>query len=125
MLRLSAVAGVRVFRNNTGQAWTGKSKRFVSSQNVNVKNGDVLIQEARPFHAGLCVGSSDIIGFRSVIVTPEMIGKPVAVFMAVEVKTGSGRATPEQVAFINMVNNNGGIGVIARSEDEALQILRV
>ena len=35
---------------------------------------------------GLSIGSSDLIGWRSVEVTPEMVGKRVAIFAAVEVK---------------------------------------
>ncbi len=68
---------VRLFRNNTGML-----------------NG---------IRFGLCVGSSDLIGFQSIMVTPEMIGQKLAVFTALEVKTAKGKATPAQTKFIEMV----------------------
>jgi hypothetical protein len=59
---------------------------------------------------GLCKGSSDLIGWEI------KRGR----FVAVEVKTPEGRATPEQVAFIEAVNNAGGIAFIARSPEDAV-----
>lgn len=111
--------GARIFRNNTGMGWIGKSVKFTKQQIISVNAGDVLIKQGRVFHAGLCVGSSDLIGLKSVIVTPEMVGKPIAVFLAIEGKTATGRATKEQIAFIEMVKQSGGIGFIARNEEEA------
>lgn len=125
MLALGSNPAIRIFRNNVGKAWIGQSKQFTKPTTVNVKSGDVLIQNARFFHAGLCTGSSDLIGFKSVEITPEMVGKKIAVFTAAEVKTSSGKASPEQIAFINMVNKFGGIGFIARNEKEALEFINV
>lgn len=65
-----------------------------------------------PIRFGLCVGSSDLIG-----ITPR--GK----FLAVEIKTCKGRATPEQLRFIEAVRKHGGIAGIARSPEEALALL--
>ena len=107
--------GLKIFRNNSAQGWAGES--------VALKNGDRLIKNPYPLHAGLCKGSSDLIGFKPVEITQEMIGKKVAIFTACEVKTKTGRATPEQIAFIDMVNKNGGIGMIVRSEEEALNFI--
>jgi len=118
MLRLSGPT-MRLFRNNVGTAYIGQATTFRTSGIVNVDAGDVLVKQGRIFHAGLVKGSSDIIGIKSVIITPEMVGKPVAVFTAIEGKTKSGRATVEQIAFINMVNGMGGIAFIARNEEEA------
>lgn len=44
---------------------------------------------------GLCPGSSDLIGFRTITITPDMVGQQVAVFTAVEVKD-RGRPTEQQ-----------------------------
>lgn len=123
MLVLGKIPGVRIFRNNVGTAYIGRSKQFTKAQTVNVQAGDVLIQSGRIFKGGLCVGSSDLIGLKSVTVTPEMIGQKVAIFMAVEAKTKTGRASAEQIAFVNMVNNLGGVGMIVKSEDEAMEFL--
>lgn len=123
MLTLSKFPGVRVFRNNTGAAWIGKSFVAPRAMQVNVNKGDVIVYQGRYFVAGLCVGSSDIIGFKSVTVTPEMVGKTVAIFIANEVKTPTGKISPEQQIFLDVVNNHGGIGFVARSEDDAKKMM--
>lgn len=124
MLALGKLPGVRIFRNNVGTAWVGNgSVRFNQRKEVIVEAGDVLIRQARIFHAGLCKGSSDFIGFKSVEITPEMVGKNVAVFMGAEIKTKTGKASPEQVDFINMVNKFGGIAFIVTDEVEAVEFL--
>ena len=69
---------------------------------------------------GLCVGSSDLIGWRSVEITPDMVGRRVAVFTAVEAKSDTGRLTAQQTAFLDAVRAAGGIGIMARSADEAV-----
>lgn len=52
-------------------------------------------------------GTSDILG-----VLPD--GK----FLAIEVKSKTGRPSPEQVLFIDNVTKNGGIAFIARSVED-------
>ncbi len=105
---------VRVFRNNTGMAWQGQS----------VKKGSLLIiQNPRPLHAGLCEGSSDLIGWASVEITPDMVGRKIAIFTAIEVKTATGRSSPEQRNFIQQVQQAGGIAGIARNEEDAISML--
>ncbi|WP_445505039.1 hypothetical protein [Microvirga sp. G4-2] len=108
LLRASEM-GARLFRQNTGMAWVGKV----------IRNGhQVVVTEARPFHAGLCVGSSDIIGITPVLVTPDMVGKTVGVFTAYEAKTGKLQATADQKRFIEMVRKLGGIAKVVRSPDD-------
>ena len=68
-------------------------------------------------------GGSDLIGYRKVTITPEMVGMEVPVFAAIEVKTARGRATEHQKAFIEHIRNAGGIAGIARSVDDAQNIL--
>jgi hypothetical protein len=68
-------------------------------------------------------GGSDLIGYRKVAITPEMVGTEIAVFAAVEVKAAKGKATEQQKAFIEHIRNAGGIAGIARSVDEAKSIL--
>lgn len=73
---------------------------------------------------GICnPGGSDLIGFTPVTVTQAMVGKKVAIFTAVEVKTDSGRATDHQINFINVVRKHGGRAGIARSEQEAVDLI--
>jgi len=117
MLTLGKNPNIRIFRNNVGKAWIGTSKMFNKPTTVNVKSGDVLIQNARFFEAGLCPGSSDLIGLQTVKITPEMVGKEVAIFVAIEVKLPSGSIQGNQISFLEMVNKLGGKGIICRDEN--------
>jgi hypothetical protein len=125
MLAIGINPNIRIFRNNTGSAWIGASTRFTKRQSVNVEAGDVLIKNARFFNAGLCVGSSDLIGIKSTEITPDMVGQKIAIFTAIEVKQPNGRTSKEQINFINMVNSLGGIAFIAHSDDEAKSFLKL
>jgi hypothetical protein len=53
-----------------------------------------------------------------------MVGQRVAIFAAIEVKTPTGRPTEEQINFIGRVNKAGGIAGIARSPEDAIEILK-
>ena len=88
---------LRIFRNNVGKA-------------IPVGRG-----HKRPVDYGLCQGSSDLIGFRAVEVTPEMVGTVVAQFIAIEVKTPEGRVSEGQGTFLRMVEELGGLAMVARS----------
>ena len=117
----------RLWRNNVGTGWTGQATR-VSAGNLaavarGLRAGDVVIRAGRPLHAGLCVGSSDLIGLRSLVVRPELVGQRIGRFAAVEVKSPTGRLTKEQAAFIETVKRLGGLAGEARSPEEAAGIL--
>jgi len=102
-IRLSCSRGpVRLYRNNTGT---------------------LRDQHGRPVSFGLCKGSADLIGWRTVTVTPEMVGQQVAVFTSIEVKAASGRLRPEQRQWLDAVQAAGGIGGVARSVADAVAIL--
>lgn len=101
----------RMFRNNVGTAWAGVISHKTPST--------ITLRDPRPLHAGLCVGSSDLIGWTSVEITPDMVGTTVAVFTAIEVKTGNTPATDAQVNFIDQVNAAGGIASIRRIKNDA------
>lgn len=74
-------------------------------------------------HYGLCVGSGDLIGLHSIVITDRMVGRRIAVFASVEGKSEHGRATKEQLAWIHTINSLGGLAGIARTVDEARGIL--
>ena len=98
-IRLAISHGdTKVFRNNTGT--------------LKDANG-------RPVQFGLCKGSADLIGWRTVTVTPEMVGTQVAVFLSIEVKTPTGRLRPEQQQWLDAVQAAGGIAGVARSVQDA------
>lgn len=112
--------GRRLFRNNVGIGWAGNATRFDRITQVFVAPGDVLIKNARPLHSGLCKGSADLIGFSPMRIK----GKLYAIFTALEIKVGRTPTTPEQISFINMVKQNGGIAGIVRTPDEAESVIR-
>ena len=114
MLALSQ-AGCLVWRVETAGAWVGKV--------IHKDNQTVTLANARMIQAGLCKGGSDIIGIRPTVITQDMVGQTVGVFLADEVKTKTGRATKEQLRFIEAVNSAGGIAGVARSVDDALLLI--
>jgi hypothetical protein len=122
MLAVSA-AGARVFRQNTGMAWVGEPAPGTPGSMVRINPGDVVLRNARPLHAGLCKGSSDLIGFTPVEIKPEHVGTRLAVFTALEIKAPKGRVSEAQADFIAAVKRSGGIAGVARSEAEALALL--
>lgn len=103
------------FRANVGNGWIGEATKL--------PNGDVLIRNARPFTTGLPPGFSDLFGFVPVEITPEMVGQTLAVFVAMEVKTKTGRVSPQQTAFLRAVNDNGGRSGVTRSVPDALRVI--
>ena len=72
--------------------------------------------------ASRVVGTSDLIGWRSRVITPDMVGQTIAQFVAIEVKD-RGRATPEQLTWLDAVTRAGGLAGVARSPDDARTIL--
>jgi hypothetical protein len=103
-IRIACSTGdTRLFRNNTGT--------------LKDANG-------RPVQFGLCKGSADLIGWKRVTITPEMVGTTVAVFLSIEVKTPTGRLRPEQQQWLDAVQAAGGIAGVARSVSDAQTLLR-
>lgn len=80
-------------------------------------------RQGRPVRFGLCPGSSDLIGLRTVTVTPEMVGQRLAVFSAIEVKAPRGKLTEQQGHFLAAINQMGGLAGVARSVEDAAAIL--
>lgn len=104
----AASLGMTVWRNNSGAAWT--------ANRVERRGRDVLLQDARPLRAGLCSGSSDLIGIKPVTITQDMVGSTIGQFVAIEVKTKTGRVSPDQRKFLDHVKRMGGVAVVARNE---------
>lgn len=107
-------SGATVFRNNVGNGILG--------QVVKQDGGQFHVVNGRRVQFGLCPGSSDLIGWRTIRITPDMVGGHLAVFLALEVKTPSGKPTPEQVNFVQAVRKAGGLAGVVRSADEAVAV---
>lgn len=71
-------------------------------------NTGIALQGNTRVRYGLCVGSADLIGVAN--------GR----FIALEVKTPTGRVSREQAQFLALVNARGGIGRVVRSVEDAL-----
>jgi hypothetical protein len=117
ILKTVSVGPTRLFRNMVAKAWVGKLK-------TPYKNGEVSLFLAHPIQAGLIDGSGDTIGWTTVTVTPDMVGKQVAVFTSIEAKTDTGRPQPNQIVWQANVVKAGGIAIIARSGQDALSQLK-
>lgn len=102
-LAVGTRSDLRLFRNNTGTLPDPRT--------------------GRPVQFGLARGSADLIGWRTITITPEMVGQRVAVFTSIEVKTTSGHLTPAQQAWLGTVRTAGGIAGVARSVRDAEEIL--
>lgn len=105
-LAIGGRPGVRIFRNTVGAL----QDRF----------GHWIVY-------GLCKGSSDLIGWTSVVVTPDMVGRRVAIFTAIEVKVPGSRTEPDrlkdQQSFIERVQADGGRAGFASDPVTAARIV--
>jgi ribosomal protein S19 len=108
--------GARLFRQNVGLGWVGKVIKRTSNS--------MVIQHPRPLHAGLCVGSSDIIGITPVVITEDMVGQTIGVFTAPEIKAGLDQPSEQQLKFIAMVKKLGGFAGICRNMDDYKKMIR-
>jgi hypothetical protein len=68
-------------------------------------------------------GGSDLIGWRSITVTPDMVGQKLAVFLAIEVKGERTRVTDQQRNFLDRVKADGGLAGVARTVEDAKAIV--
>ena len=102
-LALGQLPDLRMFRNQVGQL-------------PDLRTG-------RPVQFGLAKGSSDLIGFKTIEVTSDMVGQKLAVFTSIEVKTAKGKLSPMQHNWLSCVNTAGGITGVARSVQDAIQII--
>lgn len=102
-LALGTQPDLRIFRNQVGSLPDPRTGRLVQF--------------------GLAKGSADLIGWRTLVITPEMVGQRVAVFTSLEIKTPTGRLAPAQRAWLGVVHQAGGIAGVARSVSDALRIV--
>lgn len=92
---LASELGQRLFRNNNGMA----------------------LVHGQPLKYGLGKGTGDLIGWSTIVITPDLLGKRVAVFTNYEAKFGKTRTSPEQQKFHKTVIDAGGISLIETFPD--------
>ena len=111
-----AAPETRLFRNNRGKFWRGD----VVKQDGHI----VTLKNARIVDCGFANGASDLIGWTSVVITPAMVGKTVAVITSQEVKTATGRPKKDQIDWIDAITAAGGIAGIVRSLADSVANIR-
>ena len=94
--------GVRLFRNQVGTGWQ-------------IHNGKKYF-----IHFGLMKGSSDLIGWTPTIITPDMVGKKIAIFTGIEIKAKNGRESEEQINWHKTILENGAISKIIYDNGEEI-----
>lgn len=112
----------RLFNNPVGDALVGPLTLFkILSAEIRKK--------FRRLKFGLIKGSGDLIGWKSITVTPEMVGKKVAVFVSLETKREKFKPNrnndhyERQATWAQNVLKAGGIAGFAKSVDDAESIL--
>lgn len=116
-----------LFRLNTGKGVVSGGGKIQWLQ-----DGTAMVPFARPISLGFgmpngdaLVGASDLIGWTVITVTPEMIGKTLAVFTAIETKaTSGGNKRDAQKQFIANVRRAGGLAGFASNPEQAVEIIK-
>jgi hypothetical protein len=101
------------FRNDNGTAWVG-GKEYVAKRDdqIQVRKGARVVIGPQKVTYGLYPGSGDRIGYTEVLVTLDMVGRPVAVFTSIEEKTEGDNLKKNQKNWHNRVLEAGGISEI-------------
>jgi hypothetical protein len=121
-------AGARLFRNNVGEAWVGLAQVVERGKRVFLEEGDIVIRHKSRVVYGLCVGSGDHIGWKTITITPEMVGKKIAQFVSCEEKKKGGHTDKDRLEkqhnWRDAVNAAGGCAFITDNVEDAIQFLR-
>ena len=127
-VRLNSRRDVRVFRNNVGVGFMGtefidkdeliNALRILfaalmqgvgkTAQQILHETGLLILKYPRRIRFGLHEGSADLIGWKSVKITPDMVGQKIAVFVSAEIKGPHGRMREEQNNWMAQVLFAGG-----------------
>lgn len=102
----------RLYRINAGKTWIASPKDTSIVKSIN-GGLTVHMRNARRFN-GAPKGWPDLAGFESVTITPDMVGKKIAVFVGEEVKV-TGTLNLAQKAFRDVLVKLGGIFRVIRS----------
>jgi hypothetical protein len=105
---------VKTFRCNAGSFWQGEV--------VAMQDGLLVLRNPRQIE-GLPEGFPDLLAIIPEIVTPDMVGKTVALAGFVEVKTENDRVSRRQEEFLAMARMAGCRAGIARSPEDAVKIV--
>jgi hypothetical protein len=103
----------RLFRCNAGMAWVGKFIKSFGGVTTLFKASRIKL---------LPNGTPDFCGWKSVEITPDMVGKTVAVFLGEEHKATKGdKLRKEQIAVKNIIVKSGGIHREVREDGSVVE----
>ncbi|BCP56222.1 hypothetical protein K32_48390 [Kaistia sp. 32K] len=120
--------GTTLFRFNSGRAWISN----LGPKGVQrLQDGSVLIKAARSIALGMAypngesvTGQLDLGGWTTIEVTPEMVGRKIAVATFMDAKRSKGgKTSDEQANMVAQVDLAGGIAGIANSPEAAVAIV--
>lgn len=72
---------------------------------------------------GLANGAPDLVGWLPHVVTPEDVGRTLAVFTGIEAKRHDGRVSEDQQRFLAALERAGAVQGVARSVGDLAEIL--
>lgn len=101
----NAYRPAKLFRNDNGTAFAG-------GKSVRMSGGRILLTGASRISYGLMPGSADLIGWTPVVITPDMVGKTVAVFTSIEAKTENDKIRDDQIRWYKNIEKAGGRALI-------------
>lgn len=90
---------------------------FVNDQGV------AKLPDGTTIKYGLGNDSPDLWGWKSVVITPDMVGMTLAVTVGIEVKSEKGIVRKGQQTFMDFMRAAGAIVGVARSVEDAKKIL--
>lgn len=114
--------GWRLFKNAQGLGYSGKKTQTFTTSNAHY----ITLKNFRVIKYGVCnPGGLDLIGWQTVEITPDMVGKKFALFTAVDAKTkGYKTLSKEQKNFIKELTSAGGEAYVSILEDGQLLMER-
>jgi ribosomal protein S19 len=104
-----------MFRNNNGMGYVG-------GREIKGYKGFFVVNP-RKIKYGLFPGSSDMIGLVPIIITQEMVGKQIAQFASIEIKTEHDKLSEKQLRWNRMVLRTGGLCQVWKEEKGRIIIL--
>ena len=114
-----------IFNNPVGSSVVG-GKQFYAKKDgaIPVKKGDRVTIGGQRISYGLFPGSSDYVGWDETVITPDMVGKTVAVFTSIEIKTENDKLSDKQRRWNAAVRRSGGIAEVWHAVGDAIERLK-
>ena len=87
------------------------------------RDGKILLDHGSPIRYGLFPGSGDMIGYKTVTITPDMVGQKIAVFQSIEIKTKGDRLRGDQRNWNRALLRDGAIAEVWRDTGKTIEVM--